>query len=66
MLITVGTIERLAFTYGYGDHIDAGQNPDRSLDVNWKIKFDAPLGDAIYERQGRRKWVCIDCGRGFA
>ena len=33
---------------------------------NWKLIMEAPLWEAIWERQDTNKWVCIKAGKGFA
>jgi hypothetical protein len=33
---------------------------------SWKLVMEAPLWDAIWERQDINKWVCIKAGQGFA
>lgn len=32
----------------------------------WRIKIDAPLWSAKWERKRPGKWVCVDAGIGFA
>lgn len=33
---------------------------------DWRIKFDAPLTTKTYQRQGKKKWVLVKQGMGFA
>lgn len=33
---------------------------------DWRVRFDAPLSDATYQRHGERHWVLIEKGLGFA
>lgn len=35
-------------------------------DHDWRVRFDAPLSDATYQRHGERHWVLIEKGMGFA
>lgn len=64
--VRVGMIEALAYSYNHGDHPSWNGNRRRSLEHDWRIHFEAPLGSATYQRQGRRKWVCVEKGMGFA
>lgn len=64
--VRVGMIEALAYGYAYGDHILDSSMRRRSLDHDWRITFEGPLSEHEYQRQGRRKWVLIRTGRGFA
>lgn len=64
--LNVGVIERMAYSYHHGDHPTWDNYRRRSLDYDWRIKFEAPLSKAEYQRQGRRKWVCVSTGMGFA
>jgi hypothetical protein len=32
----------------------------------WRIKFEAPLSDATYERRDNNKWELVERGQGFA
>ena len=33
---------------------------------DWRARFDSPLRDAEYQRQGKGRWVLIASGPGFA
>jgi len=35
-------------------------------DHDWRIKFDAPLYSAVYQRQGKNNWLLVEKGDGFA
>jgi len=35
-------------------------------DHDWRIRFNAPLSEAIYQRHGKAKWMLIAVGDGFA
>ena len=36
------------------------------LEHDWRVRFDAPLWDGVYQRHGERHWVLIEKGLGFA
>lgn len=40
----------------------AAKDPDH----DWRVRFDAPLWDGVYQRQGEAHWVLVEKGRGFA
>ena len=44
----------------------AEQAAKKAPTKDWRIKFDAPLYEAEYQRQGVRHWVLIRKGQGFA
>lgn len=50
------------FWYATDAEAKASFDPDH----DWRIKFDAPLYDAEYQRQGERHWVLVKKGDGFA
>lgn len=33
---------------------------------DWRIRFYAPLSEAVYQRQWRGKWYLVEVGDGFA
>ena len=33
---------------------------------DWRIRFHAPLSDAVYQRQWKGKWYLVEVGDGFA
>lgn len=33
---------------------------------DWRIRFDAPLYQATYQRQGPELWILVEKGEGFA
>lgn len=35
-------------------------------DHDWRVFFDGPLSNAVYQRHAAGQWVLIDKGRGFA
>lgn len=35
-------------------------------DCDWLANLDTPLRSAVYQRQGKNRWVLIETGRGFA
>jgi hypothetical protein len=35
-------------------------------DEDWRAHLNLPLRDAVYQRQGKSKWVLIEKGNGFA
>lgn len=55
----------------------AGDDPEKTLqefedlaakepDADWRVKFNAPLWDGVWQRQAPGKWYLIEKGRGFA
>lgn len=40
----------------------AAKDPDN----NWRVEKDAPMYSAVWQRQGKAKWVLIKRGNGFA
>ena len=35
-------------------------------EADWRYHLDLPLRSAVYQRQGKEKWVLIKKGQGFA
>jgi hypothetical protein len=35
-------------------------------ECDWQAVLDLPMRSAVYQRQGKNKWVLIKTGRGFA
>jgi hypothetical protein len=35
-------------------------------DHDWRVRFDAPLWDGVYQRHAEGEWVLVEKGRGFA
>ena len=35
-------------------------------ECDWRAHLDLPLRSAVYQRQGKSKWVLVERGRGFA
>ena len=33
---------------------------------DWRAELDLPLRSAVYQRQGKNKWVLVESGQGFA
>ena len=38
----------------------------KSPNDDWRLIFDMPLYDAVYQRQGKNNWVLVKKGLGFA
>lgn len=36
------------------------------LPGDWRVKFDGPLSDQMYQRYGIENWVLVENGMGFA
>lgn len=47
-----------------GHDAEAAANADPKHD--WRVHFYAPLYEAVYQRQGKERWVLIEKGQGFA
>jgi len=35
-------------------------------DADWRCHIDLPLRSAVYQRQGKSKWILVKTGMGFA
>jgi len=35
-------------------------------DCDWRANLDLPLRSAVYQRQGKSKWILVERGQGFA
>lgn len=42
------------------------ENMARKKRGDWRIGFDAPLNNSVFQRQGMNKWVLVAQGMGFA
>jgi len=60
-----------------GEYVWAGDDPSvwlrrferrAAADPNhdWRVRFDAPLWEGVYQRQGEAYWVLVEKGMGFA
>ena len=38
---------------------------DRNPDHDWRANYHGPLRDAIYQRQGKDRWVLVASGTGW-
>lgn len=56
-------------TYEYDDCIlghDAEKIAKQDPENDWRIYINAPMWDAMWQRQGDDNWVLIQKGRGYA
>lgn len=58
--------EAASHTEPFWNGEDAENAAKQDPDHDWRIYFEGPLSNAVYQRQGDDWWVLVEKGPGFA